>query len=200
MIIRPVLPQEQSQFDSLVTHPIQSWAWGEFRQQTGIQVVRLGQFHGPQMLAALSMTIHNLPRFLPFLGSQTIINCSRSIPLTSDLVPAIYKTAQENQSIYVKLEPNISLPVGQDDWVANYNLAYPPSPYLQLSDSWFAPYSAVVDLNKSDDELLALMKPKSRYNLGLARRHGVTVGIDNSDAAVSMYLDLMSETTRRQGF
>jgi len=35
----------------------------------------------------------------------------------------------------------------------------------------------LLDLTKSNDELLTTMHEKTRYNIGLAQRRGVTVGI-----------------------
>ena len=51
--------------------------------------------------------------------------------------------------------------------------------------------SLVVDLNGSEDDILAKMKPKTRYNIGLAQRKGVTVHMANSqnltDFSACMY-------------
>ena len=41
---------------------------------------------------------------------------------------------------------------------------------------------------------------KTRYNIRLAERKGVTVKEDNSDKAFDKYLELTRETVSRQGF
>ena len=53
-----------------------------------------------------------------------------------------------------------------------------------------------VDLNKDIDEILATMKPKTRYNIGLAERRGIVVkssGIENIDIWYKLY----QETAQR---
>ena len=44
------------------------------------------------------------------------------------------------------------------------------------------------------------MKPKTRYNVGVAQRYGVEVTEDNSAQAVEEFVKLTTETTKRQGF
>ena len=41
---------------------------------------------------------------------------------------------------------------------------------------------------------------KTRYNIRLAQKHEVEVKIDNSDKAFEKYLELTTETNKRQGF
>jgi lipid II:glycine glycyltransferase (peptidoglycan interpeptide bridge formation enzyme) len=53
-------------------------------------------------------------------------------------------------------------------------------------------------LTKSEDELLAAMHAKTRYNIKVARKHGVVVTEENG--AFEKYLALTKETTNRQGF
>src|SRR5204863_7840972 len=48
-------------------------------------------------------------------------------------------------------------------------LGFRPSGRLQPARTW------VLDITKSEDELLKEMKPKTRYNLRLAGKRGVTV-------------------------
>jgi lipid II:glycine glycyltransferase (peptidoglycan interpeptide bridge formation enzyme) len=44
------------------------------------------------------------------------------------------------------------------------------------------------------------MKQKTRYNIKVAVKNGVSVSIDNSSEAFEKYLELTEETTKRQGF
>jgi lipid II:glycine glycyltransferase (peptidoglycan interpeptide bridge formation enzyme) len=59
--------------------------------------------------------------------------------------------------------------------------------------------SLVVDIAGSEEDILARMKPKTRYNIGLARRKGVTVqpaGLASLPEFHALYL----QTARRNGF
>jgi lipid II:glycine glycyltransferase (peptidoglycan interpeptide bridge formation enzyme) len=55
----------------------------------------------------------------------------------------------------------------------------------------------VLDLTLSEDALLAQMKPKGRYNIGVAKRHGVRVEESHDIAA---FYRLLRETARHDGF
>ena len=59
--------------------------------------------------------------------------------------------------------------------------------------------SLVVDLDGSEDDILGRMKPKTRYNIGLARRKGVTVEKADSSNLADFY-GLYEQTARRNGF
>ncbi len=55
-----------------------------------------------------------------------------------------------------------------------------------------------VDLRATEHERLLAMKPKGRYNVGLARRRGVTVVEDNTDRGLEDFLAIRNDTARRQ--
>ncbi len=65
--------------------------------------------------------------------------------------------------------------------------------------SWMEPRNTLcIDLALPEDGMLAQMKPKGRYNVGLARRYGVTVVEDASPQGVADFLRLYNETISRQ--
>ena len=59
------------------------------------------------------------------------------------------------------------------------------------------PRTIVVDLTGSEDDILARMKQKTRYNVNLAKRHGVLVRAGDDTQA---FYALMQETTERDEF
>ena len=58
----------------------------------------------------------------------------------------------------------------------------------------------VVDLNLSEEDLLANMKGKTRYNIRLAARRGVEVVEDNSLEARERFWGMFEQTAKRNGF
>lgn len=58
----------------------------------------------------------------------------------------------------------------------------------------------VVDLSPSEEEILAGMKSKTRYNIRLAARKGVRVVEDNSPGALDLFWRMYEETAKRNGF
>src|SRR5204863_5674757 len=55
-------------------------------------------------------------------------------------------------------------------------------------------HSLMLDLTLSDEELLARMQPKGRYNIGLSRRHGVQVTRSTSMVDVQRFYRLFADT------
>ena len=72
--------------------------------------------------------------------------------------------------------------------------------------SWFykkfiTPYTAIINLEKTEEEILASMKPKWRYNIHLAEKKWIKVDfVDKTDKNIKIFYDLMIETTSRDKF
>jgi lipid II:glycine glycyltransferase (peptidoglycan interpeptide bridge formation enzyme) len=56
-----------------------------------------------------------------------------------------------------------------------------------------------IDLRPGEDEILAQMKPKGRYNIRVARKHGVTVVRDNSYQGLIDFMRIQRCTASRKG-
>jgi len=57
-----------------------------------------------------------------------------------------------------------------------------------------------LDLTRTEDELLAGMDRRTRYNVKLAGRKGVTVRASRDPADLRVFYDLLARTTERKGF
>jgi lipid II:glycine glycyltransferase (peptidoglycan interpeptide bridge formation enzyme) len=109
----------------------------------------------------------------------------------SMLIDAMHTIARQARAIFLKIEP---------DWPDE------PASIQQLLDLGLRPgpsvqpkQTLVLDLTRSPDELLAAMKPKTRYNIGLASRKGVLVR-EGTPADLPTFHQLMQVTGRRDGF
>ncbi len=66
---------------------------------------------------------------------------------------------------------------------------------------FITPYTSVIDLEQTEDEILAKMKPKGRYNIKVAVKKWVEVKeVEKTDVNIQKYYDLMLETTSRDSF
>lgn len=66
---------------------------------------------------------------------------------------------------------------------------------------FITPYTALIDLNKNLDEILAEMKPKWRYNIRLAEKKWVKVEeVEKTEKNIKIFYDLMKQTTYRDWF
>ncbi len=68
-------------------------------------------------------------------------------------------------------------------------------------DRFFEPRNTLcIDLRPSEETVLARMKPKGRYNIHVAQRHGVSVVEDTSETGLEDFLRIYDDTADRQGF
>lgn len=66
---------------------------------------------------------------------------------------------------------------------------------------FITPYTAVIDLTKNENEILAWMKQKWRYNIRLAEKKWIEVKeVAKTKENVKIFHDLMLETTKRDNF
>ncbi len=73
-----------------------------------------------------------------------------------------------------------------------------PASRLKRGRAVQVPDTVVLDLGKGEEEILAAMKPKWRYNIRLAEKKGVAVSREGLKA-LDVFFDLYKETARRDG-
>lgn len=198
MEIRTITTKEKKEFNHVVTHPLQSYEWGEFREKTGIKVIRKGFFEKGKLIKAFTLTIHKIPHTPWNIGYLP----KGDLP-DEDLINELKKTGKAENCIFIQLEPNI-IAVHPRGAMASTSFQ-PVTPgvidlLVPAAHPLFTKYTFILDLTKSEDELLKAMHPKARYNIKVAQKHGVEIVEDNSDKAFEEYWKLMQETTTRQKF
>ena len=186
-VIRIAHADDRSGWDSVVAHPLQTWAWGDFRREMGLDTVRIAVVQGNKIVDGWQLTFHRFPG-TPF----TVGYFPRGPMPTKTMIDELTEIGNKKRAIYIQVEPNVltsNVTMKQCD-----NLLSPSHHPL------FPKYTFVLDLTQSEDALLSSMHPKTRYNIRLAQKRGVTVSEDNSDRAFASYLALMRETTHRQRY
>lgn len=188
MQIISITPADRKNYNKVVTHPLQSYEWGEFREKTGVKVIRRGLIQNDKLVDAFTITIHPIPH-TPFnIGYLP----KGSLP-TNNLIQELKKIGKEEKCIFIQCEPNIIASTNAKEEITKLQLRPSAHPL-------FTKYTFVLDLTPSEDELFKNLHSKTRYNIKIAQKHGVTVQEKNTDDAFSQYQKLTDETTRRQGF
>lgn len=168
----------QKEWDKHATHPLQSFAWGEFRKEMGIDVVRteFGQ-----------LTFHRIPH-----TSWTIGYFPKGPLPTKTMLETLHNIGREHHAIFIQLEPNATAEIS-DKLQREIRLRLSHHPL-------FTRYTFRLNLTKSEEDLFLAMHHKTRYNIRLAKKRGVQVVENNSSNAFAAYLRLNKETTGRQKF
>jgi lipid II:glycine glycyltransferase (peptidoglycan interpeptide bridge formation enzyme) len=194
LIIRPMDLTERAAYDSVIRHPLQTWAWGDFRRKTGVEVERYGLFEGAKLVGGLQVSFHPIPH-TPY----TVGYFPKGEMPDQEQLHALKDLGLRKKAIFIKLEPNVAAPAGEPNAYQSIisflakNDAVPGRPL-------FTKYTYVLDLQPTEQKLMEQMKPKTRYNLHLAEKKGVEIVQDDTDAGLESYLEILKQTTARQGF
>jgi lipid II:glycine glycyltransferase (peptidoglycan interpeptide bridge formation enzyme) len=183
-----ITEKEKNEFNKLATHPLQSYAWGQFREKTGVTVVRKGFSEKGKLTQIIQLTIHRIPK-----TPWTIGYFPKGTTPTKGMIAELKNIGKQYNCIFIQLEPNIEKKSNFESQVSEFGL-FPSTHPL------FTKYTFVLDLTKSEEELLKNMHPKTRYNIRIAQKHNVLVAEETSQDAFQAYLQLTKETTNRQGF
>ncbi len=189
-VIREAIETDRKNFNEAARHPLQSWAWGEFRKQTGVEITRLRQDSG-EAEEVYQITWHKIPKINRYIGY-----CPKSAMPDAEALRAIKELAEKKKAVMVKFEPNEKAGVAELERIKNLSLDFK----LVKGKPLFTKYSFQLDIAKNEEELLKGMHQKTRYNLRLAEKKGVKIVEDNSEQGFEEYWKLMEETTKRQGF
>lgn len=180
--IRLATSEDKNWWEKTVMHPLQTWAWGDFRQSMDIDTVRLVV----KEKECWQITFHSIPH-----TSYTIGYFPKGPHPTKTMVRELTKIGREKRAIFIQLEPN----------VLKETLKRPETLPLRPSHRpLFTAYNFVLDIRPSENDLLRTMHHKTRYNIRVAQRHGVVVAEESNQQSFEEYLTLLSETTERQQF
>jgi peptidoglycan pentaglycine glycine transferase (the first glycine) len=142
-------------------HLLQTGEWGELKSAFGWKAVRIisGEA-GMQILfrkLPLGFTIGYIPK--PVISNQSAIN---------QIWGEIDSACRKNHTVFLKLESDSWEGEGSSQ-ITNYQLLSTSPHNIQ------PPRTIIVDIKGSEEEILARMKQKTRYNIRLAEKKGVTV-------------------------
>ena len=194
-----ITDEQKENYNKVVNHPLQSYEWGEFRKKTGVKVIRRGRVSNkknvegtrPELVEGFTLTLHKVPRTKFYVGYLPKGN----LP-TDELLDELKRIGKQENCIFIQLEPNVIASEAKqslNSHLSSLNLKLAAHPL-------FTQYTFMLDLTQSEEELLANLHPKTRYNIRVAKKHKVKVVEDNSQKSFEQYLKLMMETINRQGF
>lgn len=196
---------------------LQSWGWSQFQEALGRTVFRfrLDESEGAAaedasatkergtvaqfMLVVQPMRFGLRRCYLPH-GPLVATDTGDALERLVTVLETLRQAAVREGAIFTTIEPAWPRVGGPVDEAGMKSLGLRQCKSIQPADS------LVLDLNKSEEELLAAMHPKTRYNIRLAQRHGVAVreaaygNAHQFGHDLELFWKLMTETTERDGF
>ena len=190
-------------------HALQSWAWGQFKARWGWQALPLSLSvggNGWEAIAAAHVLRRNLPRTpwcILYVPKGPALDYA-DVTLRRHVLAQLEALARRERAIFIKIDPEV---------VRNWGLEHERSSPLgaavmrDLSARGWRPSAEQIQfrntvelpLESSDEQLLAAMKPKTRYNIRLAERKGVVVR-PGAAADLPTIAEMYQETGARVGF
>lgn len=190
-------------------HMLQSWMWGSFKSRWGWtmhpMLLTIAESSWEPLAAAmiLKRQIPRTPFCILYVPKGPLLNYNDGA-LRRVVLAELEKIARRERAIFIKIDPDVVKSWGLDP--------ERPSPIgskftQELTDrGWrFSPEqiqfrnTVEVDLRRDEDDLLADMKSKTRYNIRLAGRKEIVVR-QGTVADLPTIADMYRLTAERDGF
>ena len=186
-------------------HVLQSWEWGEVKDQTGWRAQRFvlpGKDGAPRAAFQLlwrqalpRQPLPVLPLRVGYVPKGPVLDWEDEESVAATLA-AIEQQCRRLGCLLVKIDPDVD----ERTRAGRRLLA------LLRARGWrFSPEqiqfknTAYTDLTLNEEDLLASFKSKWRYNIRLAERRDITIRAGTANDLPTFY-DLYAETSRRDGF
>lgn len=176
-------------FDSFVrSHPRgslwQSLAWKSYQEALGREVrvyaAREGDLWFAGALVVIDRTALNFSTWEMPRGPLWLEGHEKAL---KEVLQRILDDAREERCLHVYLSSMAALSLGKI-WSESRRFIQPEA-------------TIVVDVTAEDEQILAQMKPKGRYNIALAERHGVQV---SESRDIDAFYGLLRDTADRDRF
>ncbi|MCR4408073.1 MAG: peptidoglycan bridge formation glycyltransferase FemA/FemB family protein [Anaerolineae bacterium] len=180
-------------------HVLQSWSWGEFKAAYGWTATRLLFTEEGRVRAAaqvLRRRMLHLPLAVMYVPKGPAMDYA-NLPLLETVLAHLEAVARRGQAIFIKIDPDVCLK--DDDESHPVVAVLRRRGWRHSAEQIQFPNTVLVDLVPDEEAILAAMKSKTRYNIRLAARHGVTVRLGTVDD-LPLFYQLYNETSQRDGF
>ncbi len=190
-------------------HALQSWAWGQFKARWGWRALPLSLSvagNGWEAVAAAHVLRRDLPRTpwcVLYVPKGPALDYADT-DLRRHVLAQLEALARRERAIFIKIDPEVVR-----SWGLEHERASPLGAAVMrdLSARGWQPSAEQIQfrntvelpLESSDEQLLAAMKPKTRYNIRLAERKGVVVR-PGTAADLPTIAAMYQETGARDGF
>jgi len=163
----------------------QSWQWGEILISEGKKVERLFVMENNQPMALAQVFYAMFPLGIKYAFCQEgpIFNPGLKEEELKVILHNLAEYFKIQNCIFFRLEPSLSLPIVK---------------YKMRSTIDVTPCATtILDLSKTEDQLLTSMHQKTRYNINLAQKKNLII---KQEKNFEVFFKLMNETAKRDGF
>lgn len=171
---------------------LQTKEWADFRVSQGWQAYEID---------GISILERKLPMGKSFLYAPEVE--WDQLQKLQNIDTKIQKIAQEKRAIFFRLEI-------LDEYSEKIVQKLKDNGFIKAFEELQPEWRQVIDISKSEEEILAQMKEKGRYNIKIAQKNGIIIkkadlstSLDNTrdkSLEVNEFYEIFSETAKRDGF
>lgn len=168
---------------------LQSPAYGQMNELLGEKVI--AEEFGKTGRAQMVVRDAKRGRYLEVPCGPLINWGDKSV--AADALARIAEVARREKCVFVRIRPQLMATRENLQLLADLGLKRSP---MHLA----AEHTVMIDLSRSEDELLAAMRRQTRYEVRRALKQGIVVTRDNSEEIFREFHKVQLATARRQGF
>ena len=189
---------DKQQWDDFVTSHeeanfLHSWQWGEFHLSRGKTVVRRGVFDGDKLIGVYEGEVETARRGRHIAVAGGPIVDWTDKPAVEALVADMREQGRKYHCAFVRVRPQLEKTDGSMRLFRELGLHAAPM-YLSVE------LAGVLDLEKSEDELLKNMRQRLRRALRKAEKNGITIEKSTDPARMKEFYDIQLQTAGRHHF
>lgn len=178
---------------------LQSYYWGMFQEELGKKFWQLVILEKEEIIASALVVKYSLPL------NKSYLYCPRGPVLNMKdrelrvetiklFLEKIKKIAQKDKALFLRIDPDWNNSEENREFVSNFS-------FKKFKKEVQPKNTLLLDVSRSEEEILKQMHSKTRYNIKLAERKGVKIRIsDGSDRDLASFCNLMDKTAARDGF
>lgn len=180
----------------LNSHPntfLQSWNWGVFNDALGRKIFRLGLFEGG-ILKGIALVIKYSTQLGSYLYSPRgpVLKWDDH-QLFDTFVDKIVEIAKQEEAIFIKIDPLLEDTTENREFFQTRNFKKAVT-FVQVEYAW------LLDLDKTEDELLSEMRKTTRYLIRHEPKQGVKVEMSADLEDIEKFTDMLYSTAARKNF
>jgi lipid II:glycine glycyltransferase (peptidoglycan interpeptide bridge formation enzyme) len=180
-------------------HVLQTSAWAALKSRFGWSASRVAILDNAQIVAGASILFRQLPLrlgTLAYVPKGPLVDWDNA-PLVSELFDGLDALCRTRRAFALKLEPDVECRMTN---VECRTISFDNSTFDIRPSSFVQPRRTILlDLTRTEEEILAAMHQKTRYNIRLAARKGVVIREGAVDDLPAFHA-LMQTTGARDGF
>lgn len=169
---------------------LQSWYWGEFHKNLGKKIIRIG-FYQHSKLTGVALLIKVTAKRGTYLECPggPITNWSDH-KATTQALNLIKEIGNQEKASFIRIRPNI---LKSSINPSQYHLIKAPM-HLHAETTW------ILDLDKSEEDLLSQMRKNTRYAVKQANKLKIKVTTSKNLVDIQKLYLLQLETVKRKKF